>query len=587
MRRWVIAWIVVALTTVALPWRPGAALTVIFDNRADWTIRPNGTAIILGDSVGYGLVKALEGWGGPNMTARLATDGWGPLRSYTLAGLHAAPEGAGDPHNVTTWINTFRGEGFLPRVAVIVSGANDVGWLNGDSVARNEQRIDTAMSSLGTTEVVWTTITHGTAAKELAWNTALRNVATRRPNLHVCEWAPIARSNPGAYLSSDSTHPTPTGYRLMRDTVAGCVAQYGAQARALGTPPAGPIAAAGAAGKLQAQVPGRVLDTRATSPLPGGWALRVHVAAPGSTAAALNLTAVGAAGPGYLVAYPCDRPVPGSSSLNYLNATPVAGGVTVGVDSAGDACILTSATTHLLVDVQGTYKAGGSLGFTPLAPARVADTRWSGVRLAPGGVLEVPVGAPAGWLNLTAVGATGGGFLTAYPCGGTIPYVSNLNYAAGPQAIANAASVTADANGKVCVVASAPVHVAVDLGGRFGPGGSAFVPAVPQRVLDTRGGTGGWQGSVRGGQVVTVDLATGGALPPAATGVVATLTAIPDRTVFAVAYPAGQAMPDSSNLNPPGWIPTANAVTVAGRQVALQMPPGHGYLLLDVTGWWQ
>jgi hypothetical protein len=87
--------------------------------------------------------------------------------------------------------------------------------------------------------------------------------------------------------------------------------------------------------------------------------------------------------------------------------------------------------------------------------------------------------------------------------------------------------------------------------------------------------------------VIGVDLLSGNAVPAAATGVVMTLTVIPDRIGWMVAYPWGQTMPNSSNLNASGWIPTANAATVAGRQVALQMPPAHGYLLVDVTGWWQ
>ena len=90
MRRGLLALMVVVLVSLTGAWRPAGALNVIFDDRADRVARPLGTAVVLGDSVGYGLVRALEGWGYQNMTARLAADGWGPVRSYTLAGLHAA-----------------------------------------------------------------------------------------------------------------------------------------------------------------------------------------------------------------------------------------------------------------------------------------------------------------------------------------------------------------------------------------------------------------------------------------------------------------------------------------------------------------
>ena len=223
---------------------------------------------------------------------------------------------------------------------------------------------------------------------------------------------------------------------------------------------------------------------------------RVHVAPPGSTAAALNLTSVGADGGGFLTAFPCGQAQPFASNLNYKGAAPVGGGVTVGVDAQGDVCIFSLRPTHLVVDVQGTYRGGaGTLGFTGNTPNRLADSRTLGARVGPGSPLVVNVGAAAAWLNITAVDATAGGFLTAYPCGGTIPFVSNVNYLAGPQATANAATVAANGSNQVCIFASVPAHVVVDIAGRFGGGGSSFVPATPTRILDTRPGIGGWQGS--------------------------------------------------------------------------------------------
>jgi hypothetical protein len=569
--------LIVTMVGLTLGWRPAGAQGIIFDNRVDWTARPNGTVGFLGDSVGYGLVTIA------NITSSLATQGWGPVRSYSLAGLHAAPEGTGDPHNVATWIGNFRAQGIMPRTVVVVVGANDVGWGMGGSVARNQQRIETAMAALGQTEVVWTTLTHHNPSYESAWNQALANADARWANLHVCDWRALARSGPG-YLSSDQVHATGNGYRSMRDLVLGCVNTYGSRARTVPAPPLGTIPAAGPAGKLAQQSPNRVLDTRSGGGLVGGGtARRVHVALPGSSAAALNLTAIGN-GNGFLTAYPCNRPRPSTSSLNFRAFIPAAAGVTVGVDPAGDVCVYSSATTHLLVDVQGVYRPTNPLGFNGLpTPTRLADTR-SGARVGPGAPLVVPVGGKGAWLNLTAVSATGGGFLTAYPCSGIRPAVSNVNYTPGGQAVANAATVAADAAGRVCIFASAPTHVIVDLAGRFGDSGASFVPAVPRRVLDTRGGAGGWQGSVRISQLVTVNL--NGVVPAAASGVVATVTAIPDRRSHVTAYYPFQPTPVASNLNPPAWTPTANAASVYGRSIGT-VGSGHGYHILDVTGWWQ
>ena len=410
MRRSLVACLIVAMVSLTVGFRSAGALNVIFDDRVDWTGRSNGTVGVLGDSVGYGLVRI------SGLTDTLAANSWGPVRSYTLAGLHAAPEGSGDPHNVATWINTYRAQGIVPRVMVVVTGSNDVGWPQGDSVARNQQRIETAMAALGTTEVVWPTITHHNPAYEGAWNQALINAAAKWPNLHLCDWRSMARANAG-FLSNDQVHPTGTGYRAMRDLVMGCVTTYGSQARFLGAPAFGPIGAAGGAGKLAVQTPSRVLDTRQSgNPLGQAEVRRVHVAPPGSTAAALNLTSVGADAGGFLTAFPCGQAQPFASNLNYKGAAPVGGGVTVGVDAQGDVCIFSLRPTHLVVDVQGTYRGGGgTLGFTGNTPNRLADSRSLGARVGPGSPLVVNVGAAAAWLNITAVDAAGCGLPDGLP----------------------------------------------------------------------------------------------------------------------------------------------------------------------------
>ena len=58
------------------------------------------------------------------------------------------------------------------------------------------------------------------------------------------------------------------------------------------------------------------------------------------------------------------------------------------------------------------------------------------------------------------------GFATVYPCGQAPPFVSNLNFVAG-QIIANAVVATPDAGGRICVHASTPTHLVVDVSGFF------------------------------------------------------------------------------------------------------------------------
>jgi hypothetical protein len=102
------------------------------------------------------------------------------------------------------------------------------------------------------------------------------------------------------------------------------------------------------------------------------------------------------------------------------------------------------------------------------------------------GVGGVPADASAVSLNITAVSPRTAGYLTAYPCGGTMPVVSNLNYVPD-QTIASAAIVPVGLDGKVCVYQSSDTHVIVDLNGAFAAD-SGFIPLLPGRAIDTRSG---------------------------------------------------------------------------------------------------
>ena len=179
---------------------------------------PKGAIAVLGDSVGYGLTTV------GNVTGRLAQDGWGPLRSYTQLGLHAAPEKPLDPDTVVRWIGEFRARGLAPRAVVVISGANDVGYPAANDVNRNMQRIETAMKALGNVQVVWTTIHHNRPDLMAAWNQALVNVDAKYPNLRVCDWAAEVVRHP-QYLERDKVHMTvgaTGGYAAMREFVAAC-----------------------------------------------------------------------------------------------------------------------------------------------------------------------------------------------------------------------------------------------------------------------------------------------------------------------------------------------------------------------------
>ena len=196
----------------------GSRTNWLGDERWDHTERPLGTIVVIGDSVGYGLTTQ----GG--FTERLAAEGWGPLRSSTQLGLHAAPESSTDSDTVVRWIAEIRAMGLNPRVVVVISGANDVGYPQGHDVARNVQRIETALNHIGGIPVVWTTISHNRPEWMAAWNQALRDVEARRANLHVCDWAAELALYPH-YLEQDRVHMTvgPNGgYAAMSGFITAC-----------------------------------------------------------------------------------------------------------------------------------------------------------------------------------------------------------------------------------------------------------------------------------------------------------------------------------------------------------------------------
>ena len=92
-------------------------------------------------------------------------------------------------------------------------------------------------------------------------------------------------------------------------------------------------------------------------------------------------------------------------------------------------------------------------------------------QLAPGQPLALAVEiAPAGVIvNVTAVEPSGRGFLTLYPCGTTVPTVSNLNVVSGA-IVANRAVVATAASGQFCVFSSVDTDVVIDIEGSIRPG---------------------------------------------------------------------------------------------------------------------
>ncbi|MDP3711495.1 MAG: hypothetical protein Q8R60_03290 [Mycobacteriales bacterium] len=248
--------------------------------------------------------------------------------------------------------------------------------------------------------------------------------------------------------------------------------------------------------------------------------------------------------------------------------------------------------------------------YTPLAPARVFDTR-SGVgttlaRVGAGatrdlqvaGTNGVPSDATAVVLNVTGVAPSVATDIRVYPtpsAPSAAPTVSNLNLAKGLTR-ANLVTVKVGAGGKVRLRNnSGTVDLVADLAGFYSPGASStYFPVSPVRTLDTRpGDTRGVAvaGKVAAGDVRDLQVAGVAGVPPSATAVVlgvtaANATASTDVRVFPL---AGSASPEISNINAYRGGPTPNLVIVAlgtDGKVRLRNNSGEVDLLADVYGYY-
>lgn len=233
------------------------------------------------------------------------------------------------------------------------------------------------------------------------------------------------------------------------------------------------------------QQPQRLRDTRAGAKLAGGTDIAIKVP-DGIAAAALSITATEPERAGWVSAYPCGTAWPGTSTVNFTADQTIAASSLVRPGADGRICLRSLVSTHLVVDLMGTVRAGQ--GFQALQPTRITDTRQPpGQPIGGTRVASIDVGGSSGAvaLNITATGSGANGWVQAYPCGAPPALTSNVNFEAG-QTIANSTLVKVGGDGTVCLRSNVATHVVVDRTSAFGLGSRAFVATDPARLLDTR-----------------------------------------------------------------------------------------------------
>jgi len=350
-----------------------------------------------------------------------------------------------------------------------------------------------------------------------------------------------------------------------------------------------------------------------------------------ASAVVLNVTVVKPSAAGYLTVYPTAATQPTASNLNFTAGEVVPNLVEVGAGSSGQVSIYSSSRSDVVVDVEGyvdsTASGGTGAGlYNALSPARICDTRsgnpsgltggaaqctngTAGERLGAGGTLSVqvtgndtiPAGATAAVLNVTSVNPSAGGFLTAYPQGGSQPGSSNVNYTAG-QTSANRVIVPLSSSGKVSIYSSAASDVVVDVSGYYsgagGTGAQFTAEPAPVRICDSRSGNpSNLTGSaaqctaktIGSGQNLTLNVSGLAGVPSNATAVVVNLTGVaPTASTFLTVFPSTP-IPFVSDLNPVAGEVRANlavATLSPTGTISLYNHTGSVNVVVDVLGWY-
>ena len=362
----------------------------------------------------------------------------------------------------------------------------------------------------------------------------------------------------------------------------------------------------GSEGEFHSMQPYRAFDSRWTQPIAGERVIQLtNLPSTGVRAVAANLTITGATASSYLTTFAVGTTRPNASSINFRAGETKANMVTLPVNAQGQLAVFNfDGAVHVIIDVVGWYsEANTTFGsvFIGVDPFRRFDSRINrSAPLGPGEAMTISIvgsgsTATSVMLNVTVTEATEASYLTVWPAGTPRPYTSNINFVAG-DTVPNVVVVPIGAAGSVDFFNFAGnAHVIVDVLGVFEGGqlpflGGRFVSMTPTRALDTRLGTGGTSKALSENSNLFLDVRPAG-VPSDATAVVMNVTvAAPTVGGYLTVWPAGGAMPGSSNLNFSAGQVTANLVVVplgpAGL-VSVYNAFGSTHVIADVVGYYR
>jgi SpoIID/LytB domain protein len=355
--------------------------------------------------------------------------------------------------------------------------------------------------------------------------------------------------------------------------------------------------------RFQPIVPVRLIDTRDGTgtdarPLSTGCTLVVRpTVPPGTTAVAVNIVTVDPIAQGFITAYPCGAGRTLTSVVQSQVGQIVSGSAIVPLSADGSFCVFSNVTTEVVVDMTGSFSSTAPDRYEPIVTRRLFDSRATTGTLPAGSVVHVQTRGPGAGgadstgasLTIHALDPAWAGFVTVWPCDATRPWASSANVNLHGE-VANYADIAVSATGEACIYLSAPMDLAVDLNGWYGPSATTDFHAVtPFRIADTRAGQ-AWSGPFASGTGRTITVAGSGPLPgPGVTrSVAAELTAVDGtRAGWFTVHPCLDPPPDVSMLR---YVARTNvavlsntALDAAGRWCVVTN--GSAHLVIDVSGW--
>jgi hypothetical protein len=364
--------------------------------------------------------------------------------------------------------------------------------------------------------------------------------------------------------------------------------------------------------------PGATRDVQVTGVAGSG------VPSSGVAAAVINVTVDRTTSQSFLTVYPAASQRPPTSTLNWTARKTIANLTEVAIGAGGRITVFNAAGfTDVILDVEGWVGVPGAAApdglLNPLLPQRILDTRNAigvpaSAPIPAGGSIDVQVtsrggvpssGVEAVVLNLTATDATTQSYLTAYPTGSARPATSNVNFYPNTS-VPNRVMVRLGTGGRVTIYNPAgSVDAVGDVNGWFtdttvGGAGASFAGVEPSRILDTRGVNGQPVGAPVAplGQGQTISLQVAGvagvpsmsaSTPPAAVVLNVTVTQPTAPNSIIIAWPAGMARNNTSDLNFVAGQTVANLVVVqvgSNGKVNLYNALGSVQVIADVMGWY-